>query len=246
MDETINLLVNAARFVAHKGVRRFTRYLDPAQVVQARQIAREYGVLFCAWGGYERSERQIGCFYTADDGDISFEEYPITCLSARIAAKFCHVTHRDLLGSFMALGLTRDCIGDIIIVSDRVYLFVHEQTADFIAVSMTSAGNASLSFEIMDRAPDIPEPKGTSFSAVVSSLRLDAVLAAAYHLSRSEAASAIRSGLVKVNHLPEERTDIPLAEDTLLSLKGKGRVRFVRINGETRKQRIGITLFRYE
>ena len=88
--------------------------------------------------------------------------------------------------------------------------------------------------------------RGETFGAVVSSLRLDAVLAAAYHLSRSEAAEAIRAGSVKLNHLPCERTDAPVTEGALLSLRGRGRVRLAQIGGTTRKQRIGVTFFRYE
>lgn len=245
MDETTSLFVNASRFASQKGLSRFTRYLDPAQAHEAAIVAREYGVSFAAWGGYERAERVIGCFFPKGE-EVSNDEYPLVCLSARIATKFCHMTHRDLLGAFMGLGLTRDCIGDIIIVSDRVYLFALEQTADFIVSSMTSAGKASLSFEILDQLPVLPEPSGTSFSQTVSSLRLDALLAAAYHLSRSEAATLIKAGGVKVNHLVEERTDFLVSEDSLLSVKGRGRVRFVRINGTTKKQRIGVTFFRYE
>lgn len=245
MDEITKLFENAARFAAQKDMCRFTRYIDPAQAFEAQRIAALHGVAFSSWGGYDRAERVIGCFHPRDE-QIDPLAYPLVCLRARIASKFCRLTHRDLLGAFMSLGLTRDCVGDIIIVSDDVYLFALEQTAAFIADSMTSAGKASLHFSPMDALPEIPQASGSTFSAVVSSLRLDAVLAAAYHLSRSDAASAIRSGLVKVNHLQEERTDCMLKEDTLLSLKGKGRVRFVSIGGTTKKQRIGITFFRYE
>jgi len=245
MEEISKLFENAAKFAAQKDLCRYTRYLDPAQTYEAERIARQYGVAFSAWGGYDRAERVIGCFHPHDEAP-ALESYPVVCLSARIPVKFCKITHRDLLGAFMALGLTRDCIGDIIIISDYVYLFAAEQTAGFIAASMTSAGRATLQFEMMQTLPEIPEPDGVTFSAVVSSLRLDAVLAAAYRLSRSEASELIRSGLVKVNHLPEERTDFLLKEDTLLSVRGKGRVRFVGVNGTTRKQRIGITFFRYD
>lgn len=245
MDGQSTQFVNAARFVAQKDIARFTRFLDPAQAHEALSAARDHGVSFTAWGGYEQAERVIGCFHPRND-EADRQAFPLVCLSARISGKFCHVTHRDLLGAFMALGLTRDCIGDIIISTERVYLFVTEQTAPFIAQSMNGAGKTSLSFEALDTVPDIPEPSGTAFTAVVSSLRLDAVLACAYHLSRSEAASLIRSGLVKVNHLPQERVDTLLKEGALLSLKGKGRVRFTGIDGTTRKQRIGISLFRYE
>lgn len=245
MEDISRVFENCARFAAQKGMIRFTRFLDPAQAHEAHAIAKEHGVSFSQWGGYDRAERTIGCFYPRDEL-VDTEQYPLVCLTARYNAKFCHPTHRDLLGAFMALGLTRDCIGDMIIISDRVYLFAHEQTASFVAASMTSAGRTSLQFEHLDALPEIPEPDGTSFSAVVSSLRLDAVLAAAYRLSRSEAASLIRNGLVKVNHLQEERIDVLLKEDSLLSLRGKGRIRFVSVNGSTRKQRIGVTFFRYE
>ena len=134
----------------------------------------------------------------------------------------------------------------MIIAGTDIYLFAHAQTADFIAQTMKNAGKAPLDFHPLAKTPEMPEPEGTRFSGVVSSLRLDAVLAAAYRLSRSESADSIRAGLVKVNHLVCDRTDLPLCEGALLSMRGKGRVRLLSVDGTTRKQRIGITLFRYE
>jgi len=236
---------DAARLASQKGLVRFTRFLDPAQAVQAEQIARSHRAGFCIWGGYPHAERVIGCFFP--EGEIiDHSEYPVVCLYTRINAKFNSISHRDLLGAFMALGLTRACIGDIIISDTDVYLFSSAQTADFVSSSLTSAGKVSLDFSVLDVVPEMPEPAGTSFSAVVSSLRLDAVLAAAYRLSRSEAADCVRGGLVKVDHIPCERIDFQLKEGALLSLKGKGRIRLSCVNGATRKQRIGINLFRYE
>lgn len=236
---------DAARLASQKGLVRFTRFLDPAQAVQAAQIARSYRAGFSFWGGYPNAERVVACFFPEGEC-VDPSEYPVVCLHTRINAKFSSITHRDLLGAFMALGLTRACIGDIIISDTDVYLFSSAQTADFVAASLTSAGKVSLDFSALDTVPDMPEPAGVSFSSVVSSLRLDAVLAAAYKLSRSEAADCIRAGLVKVDHIPCERIDCQLKEGALLSLKGKGRVRLSCVNGVTRKQRIGISLFRYE
>ncbi|MDY5513913.1 MAG: YlmH/Sll1252 family protein [Candidatus Ventricola sp.] len=167
------------------------------------------------------------------------------CLHARFASRFCTLTHRDLLGAFMALGLTRDSVGDMIIEDADIFLFVSAAVADYVAGSLTSAGRASLRFEVMEEIPPMPEPRGQAFSAVISSMRLDAVLAAAYKLSRSEAAEAIRSGLVKVDHLPCTQTDARVEEGALLSLRGKGRVRLVSMLGTTRKQRISVSFFRY-
>lgn len=245
MEESIKSLENAAKLAGEKGLIRYTRFLDPAEAHEAQRLASSFGAQFRSWGGYDRAERIIGCFYPYGE-QIETSEFPIVCLHSRYASKFCSITHRDLLGAFMSLGLTRSCIGDMIIVEDDIYLFAHKQMADFIAQSMSSAGRTPLDFRALNKAPEIPEPDGTEFSSVVSSLRLDAVLAAAYRLSRSESAELIRSGMVKVDHLPCDRIDMQLKDNTLLSLRGKGRVRLVSVNGLTRKQRIGITFFRYE
>ena len=245
MEEISKTLENAARMAADKGLVRFTRFLDPAQAAAAKAMAREYGASFSAWGGYEGAERMIGCFYPQGE-QVDREEYPLVCMHSRYTTKFCSLSHRDLLGAFMALGLTRECLGDIIIDDADIYLFTVSKTAEYIGQTMTSAGKAALHFSAVYPIPPMPEPKGSSFGAVVSSLRLDAVVAAAYRLSRSESSEMIRAGLVKVDHLPCEKTDALLGENAMLSVRGKGRIRLVRIDGLTKKGRIGISLFRFE
>lgn len=245
MEESLKSLENAAKLAGEKGLVRFSRFLDPAQAVQAGQFAREYGAQVALWGGYDRAERVIACFHPHHE-QIDECMYPVVCLHSRYSEKFNSLSHRDLLGSFMSLGLTRSCLGDIIIVGADIYLFAHIQTADFIAQSMVSAGKTPLRFCALDEVPAMPEPQGTRFSAVVSSLRLDGVIAAAYRVSRSESAEIIRSGLVKVDHMVCERVDTAVREGTLFSIRGKGRIRLVSVDGTTRKQRIGITFFRYE
>ena len=244
-EEKLEALADAARLAARRGISRFTRFLDPAQAAQAMQAAREQGIVCSLWGGYEDAERTIACCHPPEEA-VGPEQYPLVCLRSRIQTRFGTISHRDLLGAFMALGLTRSCIGDMIISDTDACLFATEEMADYIASTLTSAGRVSLSFAVLDRIPPMPEPKGTSFSGVVSSLRLDAVLACAYRLSRSEASEVIRAGLVKVDHLPCERVDLTLHEGAVLSVRGRGRVRLSAVGGTTRKQRIGITLFRYE
>lgn len=245
MEENQRTLEFAARFASEKGIARYTRFLDPVQVAAAKQIAREHGAAFSVWGGYEQAERQIGCFLPWGE-EASSSDFPLVCLHSRFSSKFCSLSHRDLLGAFMALGLTRDSIGDIIIVDSDIYLFVVEQVADFILQGMTSAGKAALHFKRVEGEVSVPEPQGTAFHDTLSSMRLDAVLAGAYRLSRTESSALIRGGLVKLNHIPCERADAAVEEGALLSVRGKGRVRLQSIEGLTRKQRIGVTFFRYE
>jgi len=245
MEESLKSIENAAKLAGEKGLVRFSRFLDPAQAVKAAQQAREYGSQVSLWGGYEGAERVIACFYPPNE-QIDHSEYPIVCLHSRFSDKFCSLSHRDLLGAFMSLGLTRSCLGDIIIVGADIYLFAHEQNASFIEQSLVSAGKTPLHLRVLDKIPPMPAPEGTRFSAIVSSMRLDGLIAAAYRLSRSEAAELIRSGLVKVNHVVCDRVDVQVQENTLFSIRGKGRIRLISVDGLTRKQRIGITFFRYD
>ena len=52
--------------------------------------------------------------------------------------------------------------------------------------------------------------------------------------------------LVKLNHIPCEQVDAAVAEGAMLSVRGRGRIQLRKIEGLTRKQRIGVTFFRYE
>ncbi len=245
MEDNNRTFEFAARFASEKEIMRFTRFLDPAQAVEAEKIAHEHGVRFSSWGGYDSAERVIGCFMP-QDMSVEKSNFPLTALHSRYSSKFCSLSHRDMLGSFMALGLTRDNIGDIIIVDSDIYLFVVKQVADFILQGMTSAGKAALHFKAVEGEVSVPEPKGTAFHDTLSSMRLDAVIAGAYRLSRTESSTMIRGGLVKLNHIPCDRVDASVAEGAMLSLRGKGRVRLQKIDGLTKKQRIGVTFFRYE
>ena len=75
--------------------------------------------------------------------------------------------------------------------------------------------------------------------------RLDAVLAAACRLSRSEAQRLIAAGLVKLNHVPQLRPDARLEEGDLISARGYGRVRVTAFGGQSRRGRLVVSAVRY-
>jgi RNA-binding protein YlmH len=193
-------------------------------------------------GGYEGAERRMAAFH---DGDAP-EDYPIAALELRWNAKFAEAKHRDLLGAVMGLGLERDATGDVCLSQEPgcAYLFCTGDVADYISANLESAGRASLRIREADELKIAP-PEGSQLRVTVQTLRLDAVLAAGYKLSRSEAQRLIAAGLVKHNHVPEERSDVRLEAGDLLSARGYGRLRIDEIQGETRKGRIGVVLFRY-
>ena len=79
----------------------------------------------------------------------------------------------------------------------------------------------------------------------VQNERMDAILAAGCRLSRSEAQKLIAAGLVKLNHGVQMKGDARVQEGDLISARGYGRIKVQEMQGETRKGRQGILLFKY-
>lgn len=199
------------------------------------------GVMF--WGGHDEAERVVACF-----GDVMDREaaaWPIVCLRARLNTRFATLTHRDILGAYMALGLTRERAGDIFVTPEAAFFFVLEDNADYIIANLTSAGRMKLAFSRAEGMVALPEPEGVELRDTVASLRLDAVLSTAFGLSRTKAQEAIRAGRIRLNHVEEVRVDADVKEGALLSCRGMGRARLKQVGATTKKGRIGIVCFRY-
>ena len=117
--------------------------------------------------------------------------------------------------------------------------------AGYIAASLDSAGRAALKVEPAAEEPALLPPEGEQLRLTVQQERLDAVLAAACRLSRSEAQRLIAGGLVKLNHAPCLRADAKLSEGDLISARGYGRVQVTAFQGESRRGRLVVSVFKY-
>ena len=82
-------------------------------------------------------------------------------------------------------------------------------------------------------------------SATVSSLRLDAVLAAMLHCSRGQASELIEAGRVEINHLPADKPHAQVYEGDVFTVRGKGRFNLTALPGKSRKDRSIIEFFQY-
>lgn len=223
----------------------YSRFLEPAAQAQARAAAAEAGVQVRMFGGYEGAERYVAAFWTRQEPEDG--AFPLSCLELCWDARYASPGHRDLLGAAMGLGLERDATGDIAPAEDagRAYLFVHRDVAAYVCANLCSAGRAHLKVRCAGGTVRVRPPQGEVLRVTVPSARLDAVLAAGYRLSRSEAQRRIEGGLVKRNHEETLRGDVHLEAGDLLSVRGCGRMRVESIEGTTRKGRLALRLFRY-
>lgn len=216
------------------GAPQETRFLNMAE--QSELISLKLPAEF--FGGFEGAERRIAVF-GAEEGYVP----PVACVRISPASKrFAPaLSHRDFLGALMALGLTREMLGDIIVSDGEAYLFCMDSVADYIARELTEVGRAAVSCGRCE-APSSVSKGGSEISVVTASERLDAVIAAVWKLPREEAKLLCEKGMVFVNARLTEKAGAALPEGAAVSVRGKGRFTYLGVERETKKGRLRVRI----
>lgn len=160
---------------------------------------------------------------------------------------YAELTHRDWLGSVLALGIKRDVIGDISVFSgSEAALFASAKIADFIAESLTHVGRDTIKAEI-DASGSLLEIPRTfrHYETIVQSLRLDGVVKSLTNLSRSDAADLVRSGKVDLNYFTETNIDAEIEPGDIISVHGYGKYIIDRVEGHTKSGKLKLKSRKY-
>ncbi len=217
----------------------FIFFMSERKQYIAQQYLKSVGFdNYTFFGGYENSERKmLGLFF--NDKDIKcFPIYAIE-FSFRNCDK---LNHRDFLGALMSLGLERDTIGDILIEDGRCIVFVREELKDYITSQVFKIGNVGVKVNIADLSK-LPQGRGMiENNYVVSSLRLDNIVAAVCKISREKTRSMILSGNVCVNYSEVKNVSFNLKPDDIFTIRGKGKFILSGILGNTGKGRLRISV----
>ncbi len=227
------------------GYYAFSPFLSPAELELCRRAQKYLCCTLDEAGGYEQAERRllIFCPDAMPSPANTSENYPLRPLKLTYKA---NLSHRDILGSLMSLGIKREALGDILVLENCSYIFVTVGIYDFVLSNLQQVGGATVILNSAQFAEILPPAKRVKeIRSLVKSLRLDAVVAAAFNLSRSEAQAAIGHGLCLVNSRPTTSTIKQLVAGDILSLRGHGKAALKEIGGKSKKDRIYITIEQY-
>lgn len=223
-----------------------TAFLSPQQQMAVRRLLSALGAAeetFIFWGGYEGAERcQV---HFLPDWQSEPERSEIVCLRAAFYQENA-ISHRDVLGSLMGMGLTRRSIGDILMTPRSAEVFVSAAVAEHLLDAWDSAGRTPLHVTLA--APEeivIAPPKTKELRDTVSSLRLDSVLAVGFSLARGKATEAVERGHVQLNWTECVKPDKQVAQGDVISVRSLGKCRLTQVGQTTKKGRIFITVERY-
>lgn len=190
------------------------------------------------WGGYPNAERKV-VLVTRDKKTVNKEDFDLVILQASLTS-YNLVGHRQVLGSIMHQGLKRDVIGDILVDSNQVQMIVKGKIADFFLFNPINVNREVLNFKKADHIQILKDEDREIKSLIITSLRLDVVLANVLKKSRSQVQSIISDDRVLVNFLPVRKATINLKESDYISIRGFGRVRLIKIVGRSKKGKIMI------
>ena len=187
-------------------------------------------------GGYESAQRKIAVF-----GEGPQQKTHIVCIKAApTAKKFSDaLTHRDFLGALIGLGIGREVVGDILAEDNCAWLFCLPSIAPFILEEFSKVKHTPIRCALSEVPVSVDSPE-QSAPVVVSSLRLDTLIAAVYHLSRSASRELIEKERVFINGRLVSNTAAQPKAGQVVSVRGHGKFRYEANARETKKGRLRV------
>lgn len=217
---------------------KLTDFLNPReQRIVISIVGSQSSVKVEFFGGHHDCERKRAMIYP-EYFEPSPDDFQIILFEIHYPHKFVSIEHRQVLGSMMSIGLRRGKYGDILLRDERIQFFAAVEVSAYIDRELNTIGRTSITLREQPFHEVISAlEKWQELQTTVSSLRLDAVLAAVYRLSRQKSQHLIGQGLVKVNWTVIENPAFECGEGDVISVRGYGRTKIIAVEGKTKKEK---------
>ena len=238
-------LLDLSRQADRKGIVLFSDFLNLNEQHIFHSLHKELYTTTELYGGYAQAERQMAAFIP---DALCYEwNYPLVCVRATpLYPKYAeNLSHRDVLGALMHLGLERSRLGDIVLLESGIYIFCTQTIAPFVSEELTQIRHTMIQTSLVDIQSLDVHPQFEERTEMIASNRIDAIIAKAYHFSRSEAASMLVSEKVFVNGRCITNCNHTCENGTIISVRGKGRFIFETDQSLSKKGKLRIKLRMY-
>ena len=233
-QKTVDKMNGLINNVLGKHEEVLTDFLDPGERDILKKIAQTE-VCLQSFGGYSNAEKKR-VFISEDWDTIAPSSYQIIVFNVEYPQKFACLSHSAILGSLANAGIETSTFGDIITDGNgRWQFFAKSELKDFFQHEINHIGKTKVRIRpSLNQKVIIIDDESEMLTAIVSSLRLDAVLASITHESRQQIKANISNNLVKLNWHSVKDFNIMVDEDDVLSLRHFGRCKITDIS-TTRK-----------
>lgn len=240
-------IIELANRSYNTGVFCFTPFMGLAEQDTFRRCEKEFAhVPYSLFGGTQGCERLMARF--GDENLFGYSApFPIVCIKAEpISNRFADaLTHRDILGAIMNLGINRNTVGDIVIRDNVSYVFCAKSVAAHIVENLIRAKHTDLHLECIDEPPSGQLYRLQNQNINIASERIDCIVSQFLKVGRSETAEIISSGRLFINGRCCQSCSKPLNCGDIVSIRGDGRFVFRGVVRETRKNRFVAEIDRF-
>lgn len=245
-EKEIQQLKNRFRDLADKSysqsIYTFTGFLGLSELDIFHRMERELGYAgYALSGGCPDADRKMVRF--GEEAQLGYEmPFPIVCIHIRpLMAKFAdELSHRDFLGALMNLGIERSTLGDIKVGEKEACLFCVDSIAPFICENLEQVKHTHVKCTVRSDMMDFPQEEPDRINIQVQSLRIDAVLARVYNMSREKSLDLFRAGKVYVDGRLCENNSRLLKPSETINARGYGKFRVTGEPRETRKGKLAL------
>jgi RNA-binding protein YlmH len=240
-------LLDLSRQAEIKGIVLFSDFLNLNELNIYHSIERSLYTKTEVFGGYDGAERQMIAFIP--DALMFSWEYPLRCI--KITPKYPKfsekLTHRDILGALMNLGIERSTLGDIILLNDIYYVFCNNKMYSFIMDNLSKIRHTfvDLEEEIEYRELSSNIQLEEQYDTIASN-RIDCVIAKAFHLSRSESSQLLIEEKVFINGKCITNCNQSCEDGAIVSVRGKSRFVFESCNTVSKKGKLRVKFSFYK
>ena len=155
--------------------------------------------------------------------------------------------HQDILGSLYSLNLDISLFGDIIIDNDKYYIYVLSIIRNSFENDFKKVGNTNI--ELIERDLSLMEEythKYEELELIVSSLRLDTVIARVIHTNRDSIKDLVKDKSIIYNYEILKNYSKTINIDDVFSIRKYGKYRFKEIVKSTKSDNLIIKILKYK
>lgn len=244
-------VLDKIKFVQNRNRFESTDFLDLSQKVSIKEMLDKMDIkAYHFFGGYDKAERTMLILYPEEFIQYGLEKAVNKFYSQIVSAiritlpkeQWGTYEHRNYLGALIKLGLKREKIGDIIVREDGADIIVSSDIENFLLTNLkdlTRFQSAKIEkVELEEIAVVEEEPQIIKIN--VPSMRLDCIVGELARCSRSNANILLNTERVFVDFKEELRGTRQIKENEMITIRGKGRFKILKVLGNTRSGRINL------
>ena len=156
------------------------------------------------------------------------------------------LSHQAIMGSLFGLNISSEVFGDIVLYEDKFYVYLIDYISDLIVNELCMIGNSYVELVevdidyLRDFRRDYEE-----LELIVSSLRIDTIIARLVNVNRDKAKDMIKNKLVTLNYDILSKYDYVIKDGDIFSIRKLGKYKYVGIIKKTKKDNYIIEIDKY-